>query len=67
MYNSEMKVLPNQKKKKKRNFHLIKENLEAMKEGDKTNEEGNISEWLNLKKLNVKKWEKRVKIHRTKC
>lgn len=43
MYNSEMKVLPNQKKKKKRNFCLIKENLEAMKEGDKTNEEGNIS------------------------
>ena len=38
-----------------------------MKEGDKTNEEGNISEWLNLKKLNVKKREKRVKIHRTKC
>lgn len=38
-----------------------------MKEGDKTNENRNISEWLNIKKLNVKNWEKKVKIHRTKC
>lgn len=38
-----------------------------MKEGDKTNEKGNISEWLNIKKLNVKNWEKRVKTQRTKC